>query len=91
MENDWNITRSEAKDLIINIFKHILENRTNVSEHELCIRMSTETNYNNILILRNGKKRNLNNLMKVEFDGLHSFLKENKKIFSLNNGIIKLK
>ena len=91
MKNEWNITDNEGKELIIKVFTYILQNRTNVNEHELCIRMSTETNYNNIYILKNGKRRNLNNLMKIKFNGLHSFLKETENIFSYNNGIIRLK
>ena len=89
--DDWNLTRKEGENLIIDVFKNILINRTNVNEHELCLRMSYETNLNKIYIFRNGKRRNLNNFMKVEFDGLHNFLKTHEKIFEFKNKIITLK
>lgn len=91
MDDDWNITRKQGKDLIIRVFEHILMNRKNVNEHELCIRMSSETNHNNIYLYRGTKRRNLNNFMKVEFDGLHKFIKENEDLFDLENGIIRMK
>ena len=89
--DDWNITRNQGKEIIIQVFSHILSQRMNVNAHELCIRMSSEANYNKIFIYRCGKRRNLNNFMKVEFNGLQSFLKNNANIFEIVDNKIRLK
>ena len=87
----WSISKIDAESLIIQVFCQILEGRNNVNEHELCVRMSTDTNYNKIRIYKNGKRRNLNNLMKQMFNGLTNFLKKNDSKFSFKNKIIRLK
>jgi len=84
-KNDWSISRKEGKELIIEVFKNIIEENDNVDIHTMCVLMSKELNYNGFFIYRNGKRRNLNNYMKIEFEGIHSFLKKNENIFKIVN------
>ena len=86
-KNDWNITRKQGEELLIEIIKNILEENDNVTIHRLCILMSKELNYNNIHIFRNGKKRNLNNYMKIEFEGIHSFLNKYSNLFKIIDNV----
>ena len=87
---DWNISRKEGELLLINVFKNLLEEYNNMTIHEICVMMSKELNNNNIKLFRNNKRRNLNNYMKIEFEGIHNFLNSHKNIFNLNDNIITL-
>lgn len=87
---DWNISRKEGELLLINIFQNLLEENIEMTIHEICIMMSKELNNNNIKLFRNNKRRNLNNYMKIEFEGIHNFLNNHKNIFNLNDNIITL-
>lgn len=87
---DWNISRKEGELLLINVFQNLLEENIKMTIHEICVMMSKELNNNNIKLFRNNKRRNLNNYMKIEFEGIHNFLNNHKNIFNLNDNIITL-
>lgn len=88
MGGNWNITKEKGEEIIITIFREIIKIKPKTTINFLCKGMSKFAKYNNIILLKNGKVRNLNTYMKDVYGGIYKFISKNSSYFYIDNNYI---
>ena len=71
--NEWNITDDQGKTIIINLLDKLV-NKKNIDFQILPQLLKKTCNKDGIKIKRNGKRRNINNYIKVKYGGFYNLL-----------------
>ena len=82
--NNWNIDDQEGKQILIELIKDLIDNG-NVEIQNLSYLIKKQSQKKNIIIKKNGKKRNINNYIKIKYGNLYKLLIELNHIFCIKD------
>ena len=82
--NNWNIDDQEGKKILIELIKELI-NIGDVKIQNLPSLIKKQSQKKNIIIKNNGKKRNINNYIKIKYGNFYKLLIELNHIFCITD------
>ncbi len=78
--NSWNISNLEGANLLENLLLDILHHNSKLTIGEIGSKLKEKALRQKLVFIKDGKKRNINQYIRKEFDGIYNFVKNNNKL-----------